>query len=484
MERILRVSAAMGLSSLLTVAFGAVRYKFIAIELGAPGVGLLGILTSAMTFGVILFSLGLNTSGVQATAAAGGDEVQFQRTSVALLLGSRWLGGVGGLLVALLGLTLGASFLPRPAHPVLIVWLGVALAAMIVSGGQLALLNGTGNIRAMVKSSALGSLIGTVVTIAAVYISGQAGLIAALAAAPLATLACSSWFLLREPKVYPRPRFNQWWPELRGMLMLGGVVTLALLLGSATQLIVRVWLQHSHGLPIAGYFQAASTITSLYLGFVLTGLSAEYYPRISAQSADPRRVNVSVDSQIRVSLLLGAPVLLWMMVLSPFVLHVLYASDFQSATGILRWQLFGDILKIVGWAVAFLLLARRARGAFFLVEFSWNICYLLLALPLASQNGLTALGVAYVGSFALSVPVTLWLAHRETRFMLQRRTFALLVALLFVGGATLWSLANGSGMGLYIGATLASGVTMASFIALSRWRAREGQSRNEMGSPV
>jgi enterobacterial common antigen flippase len=481
MERILRATAAMGLSSLLTVVLGAVRYKVIATELGAPGVGLLGILTSAMTLGVVLFSLGLNTSGVQATAAAGSDVAQFQRTRAALLLGSRWLGGIGGLLTALIGLTLGTSLLPGPAHPVLIVSLAVALAAMVVSGGQMALLNGTGNIRALVKSTAWGSVIGTIVTITAIYISGTAGLIAALAAAPLATLTCSSWFLLREPKLDARLRFKQWWPELRGMLMLGGAVTLAMLLGSVTQLTVRVWLQHSDGLSSAGYFQAAYTITSLYLGFVLNGLAVEYYPRISAQCADFRRLNSSADRQIRVALLLGAPALLWMVVLSPVLLHIMYASDFQAATHILRWQLLGDILKIVGWAVAFLLLARRAKGAYFLAELSWNLCYLLLALPLASQYGLTGMGIAYVVSYALYALVMLWLARRETHFMLERHTFALLVALLLVGGATLWGVEKGSSLGLCIGVTLASGVTVASLFTLRRWRERERRTEKEVG---
>lgn len=480
MERILRATATVGLSSLLAVALGAVRYKFIAVELGAPGVGLLGIFTTAATFGVVLFSLGLTTSGVQATAAASGDEVQFNRTRSALLLGTRWLGGAGGLLIVLLGLTLGGSSLPKPANPALIVWLGVALAAMVISGGNLALLNGMGRIHALATSNAWGSVVGTIVTIAAVYISGQAGLIAALTAAPLATLAFSGQFLFKEPKVDPRPRFSEWWPELRGMFMLGGVVMLGLLLGSATQLIMRVWLQQSQGLPSAGYFQAAWTITSLYLGFVLTALAVEYYPRISKEATEPRRLNASVDSQIRVALLLGTPVLLWMMVFSPFVLHVLYAPDFQSATAILRWQLFGDILKIAGWAVAFLLLARKARGAFFLAELSWNICYVFLALPLASRYGLSALGMAYVGSYALYLLVTLWLARRETRFLLQRRTFALLAGLLLVGGITLWSVENGSNLGLFAGVVLASGVTVASFFVLRRWRAGERRSGNEV----
>lgn len=471
MERILRVTAAMGFSSLLTVALGAVRYKFIAAELGAQGIGLLGILTSAMTLGVVLFSLGLSTSGVQATAAAGGDGSQFQRTRAALLVGSRWLGGVGGLLVALLGLTLGGSLLPSSGHPILMVGLGVALAATVISGAQLALLNGTGHIRAILKSNVWGSVIGTLATILAIYFSGQAGIIAGLVATPLATLAYSSWFLLREPRVSPRPRFREWWPELRGMLRIGGAVTVSASLGVATNFFVRLWLERGQGLSFVGYFQAAWTITSLYLGFVLGGLAVEYYPRISKESTEPRRLNISVDRQIRVALLLGSPVLLWMIVLSPVVLHILYAPDFQLAAGILRWQLFGDILKVVGWAVGFLLLARRARGAFFLAELSWNVGYLALVLP--SRGGLSALGMAYAGAYALYALVTLWLAHRETGFLLQRSTLKLIVLLLLVGGATLWGMESASSIGRCIGAILASGVTLASFLTLRRWRDKE-----------
>ncbi|TFB85611.1 hypothetical protein E3O44_13575 [Cryobacterium algoricola] len=476
MERILKATVVVGLSSLLTVAFGAVRYKFIATELGATGVGLLGILTSGITFGVVLFSLGLNTSGVQAAAAASGDKAKFQLTRFALLRGSNWLGVAGGLIVATLGLTLGASWFPAPVEPALMIWMGVALGSMVVSGGYLALLNGTGRIRALAVSNALGSAVGTVVTIAAVFISGQAGLIAALAAAPIATLACSGWFLLRDPRTIPRPNFSQWWPELRSMFLLGGVVMVGLLVGSAAQLIVRIWLQQTQGLQIVGYFQAAWTITGLYLGFVLTALAVEYYPRISKQVNHPRILNSSVDKQIRVALLLGAPVLLWMMVLSPLVLHILYDADFQSATSILRWQLLGDVLKIVGWAIAFLLLARKARGAYFVAELSFNVCYLLLGIPLALQSDLAAMGIAYVGSYAVYVPVTLWLAHRESGFVLQRSAALLILVLLVAGGVTLWCLENGSTVGIYVGSFVASIVSIASAFTLHAWRKVERRS--------
>lgn len=479
MKRILWATLTVGLSSIMVVALGAVRAKFIAVEVGAPGVGLLGILTSAANFGVILFSLGINTSGIQATAAAAADGVKFQRVKSALLIASTWLGGLGGLVVVLLGLMLGSLLIPGDADPATIVALGVALAAMVISGAQIALLNGMGRVKSLAICNTFGALVGTVATIGALQISGQAGVIAALAAAPLATLACSSWFVFREPKAASRPTRSQWWPELRGLVTLGGVVMFGLLLTSGTQLAIRVWLEQSQGLTAAGHFQAAWTITSMYLGFVLTALAVEYYPRISAQIEDLRSLNTSVDYQVRIALLLGGPVLLWMIVLSPVVLHILYAEGFQAATEILRLQLFGDIFKIVGWAVAFLLLARKARGAFFIAELSFNVGYLALAIPIASQGGLAGLGIAYVGAYALYVVVVLILAYRETGFALRRATWILILALLAGGAATMWGMHADTTVSFIVGLAVAALVSAAALGALFRLRAKERQAEKE-----
>ena len=479
MKRILWATATVGLSSIMVVALGVVRYKFIALEVGAPGVGLLGILTSAANFGVILFSLGLNTSGIQATAAAATDAIKFQRVKAALLIASSWLGGFGGLVVVLLGLALGGLFLPGDADPATMVALGLALAAMVISGAQIALLNGMGRVKSLAICNTFGALVGTAATIGALQISGEAGVVAALAAAPLATLACSSWFVLREPKSAARPARGQWLPELRGLVTLGGVVMFGLLLTSGTQLAIRVWLEESQGITAAGHFQAAWTITSMYLGFVLTALAVEYYPRISAQIEDLRSLNKSVDDQVRIALLLGGPVLLWMIVLSPVVLHLLYTEDFQVATGILRLQLFGDIFKIIGWAVAFLLLARKARGAFFIGELSFNVGYLALGIPIAAQAGLTGLGVAYVGAYALYVVVVLILAHRETGFAIRRRTWTLILGLLLGGAATTWSVESDTTAGLIVGIVVTTIVSGAALAGLFRLRAAERRAEKE-----
>ena len=46
---------------------------------------------------------------------------------------------------------------------------------------------------------------------------------------------------------------------------------------------------------------------------------------------------------------------------APLVLQILYSSEFVVAAELLRWQIMGDVLKIISWPLGYLLLAR-GRG--------------------------------------------------------------------------------------------------------------------------
>lgn len=468
MRRILRATATVGASSIVVVLLGAVRYKFIALEVGAEGVGSLGLLVSAANLGVVIFGLGMSTSGVQAIAASEGDDGVRDRVRAALTHGSRALGLLGGLCVVLAGLALLQLSAQSALTPALLIALGATLCAMVVSGAQLGLLNGFGRIRALAACNAAGAVIGTAATILALQFSADAGVIAALAAAPLATVICSTIAVMRLPRPTSRPTIRQWLPQLREVIALGGAVMISLLLTSAVQFGVRLWLEQTQGLDAVGYFQAAWTITSMYLGFVLTALAAEYFPRISAQAADATALNASVNSQVRLALTLGGPVLLWMIVLAPVVLHLLYSAEFLAAAGLLRWQLVGDVLKIAGWAVAFLLLARRARVGYFLGELGFNVAYLALALPLAASRDLAWLGVAYAAAYAVYLVLVLVLASRESTFRLRPAGGLLIGGLVAAAVVVTLAAQAGSLLGYAVGGGVAAIVTVVAAIGLAR----------------
>ena len=58
-----------------------------------------------------------------------------------------------------------------------------------------------------------------------------------------------------------------------------------------------------------GYFQAAWAISMTYIGFVLSAMGTDYYPRLTQTIHDRIKVNRLVNEQTEVAILLAGPVL-------------------------------------------------------------------------------------------------------------------------------------------------------------------------------
>ena len=343
--------------------------------LGAEGVGLLGLLATGLTLAVTLFSFGLASSGVRYVARAKeSSETELLHTRSALFYGSQLLGLVGGLLFVLFRVPLASLILADSSKAAWVVWLGVALWASVAAGGQLAVINGLRRIGDLAKANLWGAALGTVATLVAISLSGDIGLVAAIVAPPLTTWL-AAWWLSRDIATAPLRAYGTLWRPLRSMLSLGVVFAASSVLTGAAQFVSRLVVERALDLTAVGHFQAAWSVSNIYLSFVLTALAAEYYPRISALADDKGALNEAVDAQLKLALLLAGPVILGMILFAPWAVTLLYSSTFSDTVAVLRWQLVGDVLKVAAWAVGFLLLAREARWPFFVSELVWNALY-------------------------------------------------------------------------------------------------------------
>ena len=107
----------------------------------------------------------------------------------------------------------------------------------------------------------------------------------------------------------------------------------------------------------SGYFQAAWLISMTYIGFVLGAMATDYLPRLTETISDKVRTRSLVNEQTEMALLMAAPVLLMMMIAAPLIIEVLYSRSFMPAVEVLRWQVIGDVFKIIGWPMGFIVLA-------------------------------------------------------------------------------------------------------------------------------
>lgn len=455
-------------ASIINIGIGTLRVKGIALLLGPTGVGLAGLLTSVMATASTIFGLGIGTSGVRQLAASSGDAARQQHVRTALLTANACLGLVGGTLVYAFRESLSLLVFGDASQARNVGWLGLGVLLTMLAASQTALLQGLRRIKAMAIANVAGALIGTVAGLAALYAWGAPALVAVVVLLPAGMVVASGLVALRIERGPVRVALSELLPQWQDMATLGAAFMLTSLLSEATLLFVRSLIGHSLSMAHAGYFQAAWQISMQYIGFVLTAMLAEYYPRLAAGIGDSGKTNRAANAQMQLALLLGGPVMIAMMATAPWLVSLLYSRDFRPTVDLLRWQVLGDVLKVASWPMGFILLAKAKRGAFLFTQSLWNGVYALAILALLPVFGLQVAGVAFLACYALSFAANLLVTRRVTGFRCEPGNLALVLALFAACGFTFAFAAHDAWAGLASGALLVAAYGAFAFARLVR----------------
>lgn len=444
-RQILRSSSIIGGASVINILIGLLRIKVVAVLLGPAGVGLVGILQNLMATASTVAALGFGTVGTRQIAEAAGreDQAGIDTARRALFWGTLGLAVVGGVLLWALRHVLAEQVLADPSQAPLLGWLAVGVALTIASGSQGALLTGMRRVGDIARVQVYSAFMAAALGIGAIWLLGEAGLLLFILAGPLSGFVIGHLYVARLPKIQtPAVPLAVLAGQWKTMARLGTAFMVAGLVGVLGQLAVRTLVQRELGAESLGYFQAAWVISMTYLGFVLGAMGTDYYPRLTAAIHDHATANRLVNEQTEVALLLAGPVLLGMLALVPWVIPLLYSAEFAPAAGILRWQILGDVLKIISWPLGFILLAAGAGRTFMLTESAAMAVFAggtWLALP---WLGVQATGVSFLLMYMIYLPLVYWLARRRTGFRwscsVLRDALLLCVAATLVAACGAW----------------------------------------------
>lgn len=414
---ILRSTSIVGGASAVNILIGLVRVKVAALLLGPAGIGLIGLLQSLMTTAAVITACGLNTAGTRqiAEAAARGDARDTSATRRALFWGTLVLASIGALVIVLLRDVLAARVLDGTAPARDVGWMAVGVALTVAAGSQSALLNGLRRIADLAWISIGSAFLSSVLGIGALLLWPEQGVLIFVLSVPLCSFVLGHWFVSRLPPMQAPPTpLSQLTSQWGAMLRLGTAFMVSGLVVNAGQLLTRSLVQRELGTEALGHFQAAWAISMTYIGFVLTAMGTDYYPRLTAVIQDREAVNRLVNEQTEVALLLAGPVFLLMLGIAPWIIEALYSRDFGEAVAILRWQVMGDILKVASWPVGFIILAAGAGRTFMFTESAAIAVYLLFVWLGLPRLGLLATGIGFVVMYAVLLPLVFWIAKART----------------------------------------------------------------------
>ena len=470
-RQIFKSTAIIGAAQVANIGIGILRNKALAVFLAPAGFGLAGTYLTVTGFVGGVTGLGLGMSGVRqiAEAAAGGDQNKITRTIQAL----RWaslLSGILGMVVLLaLCVPLSYSTFGNGNHAGAIALMSLSLLFGGISTGQYALIQGLRRLVDLGKSQVAGAFFGMLASVALVYYLREQGIALYLVANAAMAVFFSYWYARKIEISRIKMRLGELWFESRGLLTLGFAFLIQNLVLGLGGYMTRVLIISHLGLAAVGFYTAAWTLSSYYVGMVLKAMGADFYPRLTATANDHPTMNRLVNEQIEMGLLVAIPGVLAVLALAPLALRILYSGAFVGAADIIRWQILGVVLQVVSWPIAYVQLAK-GKGKLYVVtetiQASVGLFFLFVAMRLWKLEGI-GISVALAG-FIMTF-YYLILGRKLSGFAFSKNCLQVLVpSLLAVAAGFLSVRTLPTTWGMATGVLLATAASILSVWALQR----------------
>lgn len=359
-----------GGSQVISYAIGLFRTKVVALLLGPAGVGFIGLYNSVIELSKTVSGMGLVNSGVReiSSALGKGDKELVGQLQLAIRRLAGCLGVIFACLLVLLSPWLSALVFGNPGKASALSILALILIFHGLNVAQTATIQGHRQVGYLAKMSILGAVLSTLVAVGLYSAFGEAAIAPALVAmsALAVGVAC---FYSRKLRVVPMRRdwatSRSHWRRLLG---LGTAVAWGALLGALVPFFARSLVVRELGVEANGIYMAAWVISGLFAQFIITAMSADFFPSLSASSHDHVKMNRLVNEQIEIGVLIALTGILGASVFAPLAIRILYTSEFLNASILLQWFLLGVFGRVVSWPMGMLVLAKGHSRTFAVLQ--------------------------------------------------------------------------------------------------------------------
>lgn len=391
--------------------------KLLAVMLGPAGFTLIGQFQNAVGLVSGLVSGTLSTGVTKYTAEYFDDKVRQQtiwQTACRLTI---YLSLSAAVSIIVFREPLSLLLFKRSDYADVFVWFAIALPALALNAVLVSIINGKKEFRLFVLASIAGNLASLFMVGILAWKSGLRGALIAFgvsqAVAIFATLGLAlktEWFSLRA--LWGRVDSK----ALHNLLKFVAMGVTSAVCVPLSQILVRDHLSLKFGLDAAGYWQAITKISDIYLMIVTLTLSAYYLPRVS-EIREAKELRAEIGRVYRFVLPSAACGALMIYLLRDFIVSVLFTPEFQPMTALFAWQLIGDVIKIGSWILAFVLVGRAATKAIVVTEILFSMTYVIVTMLLTVWFGLQGSVMAFAFAYLAYWIAMYFLSKNEFRNM-------------------------------------------------------------------
>lgn len=422
-RQIFKATSIFGGVQVFNILTGIIRVKFVAVLLGAKGVGVIGLLNSPLQLIITVTGLGITFSAVRDISAANGtgDKSSVSKT-IRVLRHWVWLTGLFGAVVTVVfAPQLSLWSFGNKEYTWAFIWLSITILLQAISKGQSAILQGTRRLREMAKAGVIGSLLGLVTSIPLYYFYGIGGIVPALIVTSITGLILSWYFSRRVPVEKVKLTSNEYTRQGMGMVKLGISMTVAGFIASLSSYILNAFISNNAGVEQVGLYNAGWGVVGQYTAIIFAAMATDYFPRLAAVQADNNKVRNLVNQQIEAALLIVTPLLILLIVGMPLVVRILYTPEFLPVVMFAVLTLIGIPFKTISWAMGYVYLAKGDGKLFMAMEIVSGAVILASNLILYHFFGLNGLGISFIITYFLGVVFSYYVLRKKYDFRMPEK---------------------------------------------------------------
>lgn len=380
------------ISTIVKVLSGVIINKFISVYIGPSGLGIIGQFQNISGIIQTVASAGL-TNGVVKYTAENSSRNVFWSSALKITL---TLSVFSAIVLILFSNYFAEYFLNNGSYYYIFILFGFTIFFFSINQLLLAIISGLKRIRFYILINIIQSVYSLVFTGLLIYFLNLEGALIAMVTNQSIVFFILLWFLRNDSDIrleYFTERYNSQYGKKLLKFSLMTIVSVVCL--PVSSLIIRNYIGTHLSWDFAGYWQAINYISTMYLMVITTVLSVYYLPRLASISDKNNLLSeIAKNSLVLLPLTVVSAAMIFL--LKDWIVVLLFSKNFENMLVLLKYQLFGDVVKIAACLLSYLMLAKAMTKVFIYTEIFSAVNLTILSIYFLDSFGFIGLSYAYL----------------------------------------------------------------------------------------
>lgn len=418
-----------GFVQIFNILVKVITNKAIAFLLGSEGIGIISLFQQVQQMLTQGAGLGISQSAVRDISEANiaNDKNRFSKI-ISIVQRIIYFTSLLGILITIaLSPLLSQWTFGDESYTVSYIFLSIVVGFNILTEGKLAILKGMRHLRALAKASMIGAIVGLITSLPLIYVFQKQGIIPSIIVAAISAFIFSAYFVRKVKYIKQNIALKELAKESKIIVAMGIALMLNSFIVIIKNLVISSYISNTGGLEILGYYQAGVMIISSYFGIILTAMTTDYYPRISAIHSDNKALGEAMNTQSMVGLILALPLVVIFQTVSFLLISILYSESFLLTVDFVSYAVLGSVVSICAHNMYMILLAKQRAKLFLVYSIVHKILSTLLLILLYKYYYVIGLGIGYFLTELLHFFVIIFIMNRNYKIVYERKIYLILL---------------------------------------------------------